>query len=190
MTLAVACRSISTPFIAPEVIVARFSSGYSPHYVMLVVAPPLNDASQEHMALCLALKLPFFIVVNKVDLGFCGTSEILIQLENAMRTQSYSKKLVPFSSNDVPSWDYSSDVIPVFSVSCITGEGLEELTMFIKNLAPYETDSIDSDSESCLFQIDETFRYVQSSFHRISITIDAYRCLTSFKNFLHFFLIG
>jgi len=128
---------------------------------MLVVAPPLNEASQEHMALCLALKLPFFIVVNKIDLGFCDMSETLAQLENAMMTQGYPKQLILFSNNDIPSWDYTSDVIPVFSVSCVTGEGLEELTMFIKNLSPYETNSIDSDSESCLFQIDETFRYVQ-----------------------------
>jgi len=128
---------------------------------MLVVAPPLNEASQEHMALCLALKLPFFIVVNKIDLGFCDMSETLAQLENAMITQGYPKQLILFSNNDIPSWDYTSDVIPVFSVSCVTGEGLEELTMFIKNLSPYETNSIDSDSESCLFQIDETFRYVQ-----------------------------
>lgn len=136
------------------------SSGYSPHHVMLVVAPPLNEASQEHMALCLALKLPFFIVVNKIDLGFCDISNTLAQLENAMRTQGYPRQLVLFSNNDVPSWDYTSDLIPVFSVSCVTGEGLEELTTFIKNLAPYEMNSIDSDSESCLFQIDETFRYV------------------------------
>lgn len=129
---------------------------------MLVVAPPLNEASQEHMALCLALKLPFFIVVNKIDLGFCDMSETLAQLENAMMTQGYPKQLILFSNNDIPSWDYTSNVIPVFSVSCVTGEGLEELTMFIKNLSPYETNSIDSDPESCLFQIDETFRYVQS----------------------------
>lgn len=127
---------------------------------MLVVAPPLSEASQEHMALCLALKLPFFIVVNKIDLGFCDMSETLTQLENAMLTQGYPKQLILFSNNDIPSWDYTSDVIPVFSVSCVTGEGLEELTMFIKNLSPYETSSIDSDPESCLFQIDETFRYV------------------------------
>ncbi|XP_050460050.1 GTP-binding protein 2 [Cataglyphis hispanica] len=133
-------------------------TGYSPHHVMLVVAPPLNEASQEHMVLCLALKLPFFIVVNKIDLGFCDMSETLIQLENAMMTLGYPKQLVLFSNNDIPSWDYTSDVIPVFSVSCVTGEGLEELTAFIKNLAPYEMNSIDSDSESCLFQIDETFR--------------------------------
>jgi len=125
---------------------------------MLVVAPPLNEASQEHMALCLALKLPFFIVVNKIDLGFCDMSETLVQLEDAMMTQGYPKQLVLFSNNDITSWDYTSDVIPVFSVSCVTGEGLEELTAFIKNLAPYEMNSIDSDPESCLFQIDETFR--------------------------------
>ncbi|EFN66750.1 GTP-binding protein 2 [Camponotus floridanus] len=133
-------------------------TGYSPHHVMLVVAPPLNEASQEHMALCLALKLPFFIVVNKIDLGFCDMSETLVQLEDAMMTQGYPKQLVLFSNNDITSWDYTSDVIPVFSVSCVTGEGLEELTAFIKNLAPYEMNSIDSDPESCLFQIDETFR--------------------------------
>ncbi|XP_014484503.1 PREDICTED: GTP-binding protein 2 [Dinoponera quadriceps] len=132
-------------------------TGYSPHHVMLVIAPPLNEASQEHMALCLALKLPFFIVLNKIDLGFCDTSETLVQLENAMRSQGYPKQLMLFSNNEIP-WDYTSDVIPVFNVSCVTGEGLEELTVFIKNLAPYETNSIDSDPESCLFQIDETFR--------------------------------
>ncbi|KAG5311250.1 GTPB2 protein, partial [Acromyrmex charruanus] len=135
-------------------------TGYSPHHVMLVVAPPLNEASQEHMALCLALKLPFFIVVNKIDLGFCDMSETLAQLENAMMTQGYPKQLVLFSNNDLPSWDYTSDVIPIFNVSCVTGEGLEELTIFIKNLSPYETNSIESDPESCLFQIDETFRVV------------------------------
>lgn len=143
----------------------RLFSGYSPHHVMLVIAPPLNEASQEHMALCLALKLPFFIVLNKIDLGFCNTSETLVQLENVMRTQGYPKQLVPFSNNEIP-WDYTSDVIPVFNVSCVTGEGLEELTTFIKNLAPYETNSIDSDPESCLFQIDETFRYACELFFK------------------------
>lgn len=134
---------------------------------MLVVAPPLNEASQEHMVLCLALKLPFFIVVSKIDLGFCDMSETLIQLENAMMTLGYPKQLVLVSNNDIPSWDYTSDVIPVFSVSCVTGEGLEELTAFIKNLAPYEMNSIDSDSESCLFQIDETFRYVGKDLYNL-----------------------
>lgn len=135
----------------------NYISGYSPHHVMLVIAPPLNEASQEHMALCLALNLPFFIVLNKIDLGFCDTSETLAQLESAMRAQGYSKQLMLFRNNEI-SWDCTSDVIPIFNVSCVTGEGLEELTTFIKNLTPYETNPTDSDTESCLFQIDEMFR--------------------------------
>lgn len=132
-------------------------TGYSPHHVMLVVAPPMNEASQEHMALCLTLGLPFFIVVNKIDLGFCNTPETINQLENAIRVQGYSKQLVLYNNNQMP-WNYESDVIPIFNVSCVTGEGLEDLTNFIKNLSPYDVNSTDSDSESCLFQIDETFR--------------------------------
>ncbi|XP_043799526.1 GTP-binding protein 2 isoform X4 [Apis laboriosa] len=132
-------------------------TGYSPHHVMLVVAPPMNEASQEHMALCLTLRLPFFIVVNKIDLGFCSTPETINQLENAINAQGYSKQLIMYNNSQI-SWDFESDIIPVFNVSCVTGEGLEDLTNFIKNLSPYNVNSADSDSESCLFQIDETFR--------------------------------
>ncbi|XP_043250179.1 GTP-binding protein 2 isoform X1 [Colletes gigas] len=132
-------------------------TGYSPHHVMLVVAPPMNEASQEHMALCLTLGLPFFIVVNKIDLGFCSTPETINQLEGAISAQGYSKQLVMYNES-LTAWDYESDMIPVFNVSCVTGEGLGDLTNFIKNLSPYDVNSTNSDSESCLFQIDETFR--------------------------------
>lgn len=125
---------------------------------MLVVTPPMNEASQEHMALCLTLRLPFFIVVNKIDLGFCSTPETINQLENAINAQGYSKQLIMYNNSQM-SWDFESDIIPVFNVSCVTGEGLEDLTNFIKNLSSYNVNSADSDSESCLFQIDETFRY-------------------------------
>ncbi|XP_076231123.1 GTP-binding protein 2 [Calliopsis andreniformis] len=131
-------------------------TGYSPHHVMLVVAPPMNEASQEHMTLCLTLGLPFFIVVNKIDLGFCSLPETINQLESAISTQGYSKQLVMYNDCEIP-WNYESDVIPIFTVSCVTGEGLEDLTNFIKNLSPHDVNS-NSDSESCLFQIDETFR--------------------------------
>lgn len=133
--------------------------GYSPHHVMLVVAPPMNEASQEHMTLCLTLGLPFFIVVNKIDLGFCSTPETVNQLQSAISTQGYSKQLVMYKDGQIP-WDYESDAVPVFNVSCVTGEGLDDLTNFIKNLSPHDVNSTNSDSESCLFQIDETFRYV------------------------------
>lgn len=133
-------------------------TGYSPHYVILVIAPPLNEASQEHMALCLTLRLPFFIVLNKYDLGIYDTHNILIQLESAIQAHGYSKQLLLYNNNNNISQYYDTDVIPVFTVSCVTGKGLGELTSFIRNLSPSEADATDSDPESCLFQIDETFR--------------------------------
>ncbi|KAL2737438.1 GTP-binding protein 2 [Vespula maculifrons] len=133
-------------------------TGYSPHYVILVIAPPMNEASQEHMALCLTLRLPFFIVLNKNDLGFCDTHDTLVQLENAIQAHGYSKQLLLYNINNDISQYYETDIIPVFTVSCVTGKGLGELTSFIRNLPPSETNPTDSDPESCLFQIDETFR--------------------------------
>ncbi|XP_043266594.1 GTP-binding protein 2 isoform X2 [Venturia canescens] len=134
-------------------------TGYSPHHVMLVVAPPLNEAAQEHMALCLALRLPFFVVVTKIDLGLCDTGQTMSQLEIAGRAQGCGKKFVLCSNNNnkLPH-DYESNVIPVFTVSSLTGDGLEQLTRFIRDLSPSQSSSSDYEPGSCLFQIDETFR--------------------------------
>ncbi|XP_034948527.1 GTP-binding protein 2 isoform X2 [Chelonus insularis] len=141
--------------------------GYSPHHVMLVVAPPLNEAAQEHMALCLALRLPFFIVVTKIDLGF-NERQMINQLENAVRSQGYNKELVLFNSisksnensynNNTKLSPGYDNCIPVFTVSSVTGAGLDELIRFIKDLSPVELSADESNSGSCLFQIDETFK--------------------------------
>lgn len=134
---------------------------------MLVVAPPVNEVVQEHVALCLALRLPFFVVVTKVDLGYCFPQEILSQLENIARLQGCNKNFVLQSNNNnnnnkqSSQNDGSSDVISVFAVSCVTGEGLNNLKNYIKDLSPLESTTSNSDPDSCLFQIDETFRYVK-----------------------------
>lgn len=138
-------------------------TGYSPHHVMLVIAPPMNEAFQEHLALCLALRLPFFVVITKTDLGLCEARDALVQLENAVRAHGCQKRPVLYSVPDDNSNTpkaYDLETIPVFQVSCVTGEGLKALTTFIRDLLPFESTPPESDPESCLFQIDETFRVV------------------------------
>ena len=129
---------------------------------MLVVAPPLNEAAQEHMALCLALRLPFFVVVTKTDLGLRDPSQTLAQLESAVRSQGCAKKLVLCSNNNKLIKDYEATTIPVFTVSSVTGYGLEELTRFIRDLSSSESSPSEAEPGSCLFQIDETFRYTKN----------------------------
>ncbi|XP_001599526.2 GTP-binding protein 2 [Nasonia vitripennis] len=138
-------------------------TGYSPHYVMLVVAPPVNEVVQEHVALCLALRLPFFVVLTKVDLGYCDPRETITQLESIARIQGCNKNFVLRSNNNGDAQSNDPDIIPVFPVSCVTGEGLDELTRFIRDLSPMDTVPPDSDPDACLFQIDETFRVAGSS---------------------------
>lgn len=127
---------------------------------MLVVAPPVNEVVQEHVALCLALRLPFFVVVTKVDLGYCDPRETITQLENIARIQGCKKDFVLRSNNNGDAQSNDPDIISVFPVSCVTGEGLDELTRFIRDLSPLDTVPPDSDPDACLFQIDETFRYL------------------------------
>ena len=125
---------------------------------MLVVAPPINESFQEHMALCLVLRIPFFFVVTKTDLGFYNPQETLMQLQDAVCAQGCTKNLVFFDNNNDEYNVNNSDIIPVFMVSCVTGEGLVDLTRFIQNLSPLESTSDVVNSDSCLFQIDETFK--------------------------------
>jgi GTPase len=125
---------------------------------MLVVAPPVNEVVQEHMALCLALRLPFFVVVTKIDLGYNNLQETLSHLENLARLQSCNKKFALQNNNK--NTQNSSNMITVFAVSCVTGEGLEGLTTFIRDLTPIESVLLDLNPDVCLFQIDETFRFV------------------------------
>ena len=127
---------------------------------MLVVAPPVNEVFQEHLAICLALRLPFFVVFTKVDLRFCDPRETLNQLKNVARAQGCTKSFVLHCNNNDDNSIQNNDLdfISVFAVSCVTGEGLEELTRFIRDLSPIESETPDADPDSCLFQIDETFR--------------------------------
>ena len=126
---------------------------------MLVVSPPTNEAFQEHLTLCLALRIPFFIIVTKIDVGFRNPREIILQLETILQGQGCAKKLVLHTNNNDEPNVCDLDAIPVFLVSCVTGEGLGELTNFIRDLPPTDPTPPETDPESSLFQIDETFRY-------------------------------
>lgn len=144
-------------FINICVIQKKIFSGYSPHYIMLVVAPPVTEVVQEHMALCLALDLPFFVVITKVDLRFCNPSEIIAELKNMAQSQNFKKDFVLHTEIDGNIHNINN-IISVFTVSSVTGAGLNDLTNFIRDLSPTETITSNSNSDSCLFQVDETFR--------------------------------
>lgn len=67
-------------------------SGYSPHHAMLVISSVLGivGMTREHLALTIALEVPCFVVVTKIDVS--APDPILEQLQN-MITAAGSRKV-------------------------------------------------------------------------------------------------
>ena len=111
-------------------------TGYSPHYVMLVVSANAGIApmTQEHLGYAIALEVPFFIVMTKVDV----TPKLKLQ----STLESLKKFLANVGSKKVPLVVKNNDdiinavsntprenVVPIFCVSSVSGQGLKEVSI-------------------------------------------------------------
>ena len=112
----------------------------------------------------MALEVPFFVVITKVDMV---PKE---QLENTFTTvtnvlKSAGAKKVPLlvqTSDDcitAASNSLRSNVVPIFCVSSVTGDGLKDIKQYLHLLPPgvgqSEADKLDQELPE--FQIDELF---------------------------------
>lgn len=139
-------------------------SGYWPHYVMLVVSGRAGvlGMTREHLALAVALDVPLFVVVTKTDLGY--PDETLACLHGLLSSAGCRRvPLVVKNEDDVitaGSNQLADNVVPIFLVSSVTGNGLDLLTRFLYVLPPgisyKEKERLEQ--ERCEFQIDECFR--------------------------------
>ncbi|KAK5639710.1 hypothetical protein RI129_012202 [Pyrocoelia pectoralis] len=138
--------------------------GYSPHHVMLVISSTSGavEMTLEHLSIAIALKVPFFIVVTKIDI--LSPDQALQNLETLLK-QAGSRRvpLIIKGYDDVITAgtnQLKENTVPIFCVSTVTGEGLELLLKFLYVLPP----GINSKEIERLqqklpeFQIDEIFR--------------------------------
>ena len=149
-----------------------------PDYAMLVVGANMGITrmTKEHIGLCLALKLPFFVLITKVDI--CPPN-VLEETLNAMtkilrypgvRKVPYMVKCeddVVTSAKNMP----NDHVVPIFQVSNVSGESLEYVRKFL-NLVPVRQEWEDRKSEPCRVVLDETF-YVTGVGTVVSGTVTA-----------------
>eukprot|EP00095_Tigriopus_kingsejongensis_P000675 maker-scaffold340_size202118-snap-gene-1.21 protein:Tk00675 transcript:maker-scaffold340_size202118-snap-gene-1.21-mRNA-1 annotation:"gtp-binding protein 2" len=141
-------------------------TGYCPHYVMLVVSAGAGVVSmtQDLLSMAVALEVPFFIMVTKVDM----TPRAKLQ----STLESLQTLLASVGSNRVPLVVNSTDdcitaagnalkenVVPIFCVSAVTGTGLKLAKRFLHLLPPgagvKEQEKLEQDHPE--FQIDEIF---------------------------------
>lgn len=139
-------------------------TGYSPHRAMLVVGSgsKLIDIIREHMTIIQSLKISFCIVITKIDLT--SSEQTINDLNEILTSCSFRK--VPFlvkKRDDVITAHYhqnNEEIVPIFCVSCVTGEGLALLNQYFYILSP----SLSNvklkilENEPIQFWIDEVFK--------------------------------
>ncbi|TRY73243.1 hypothetical protein TCAL_07399 [Tigriopus californicus] len=136
-------------------------TGHAPDFGMLMVGANAGivGMTKEHLGLALALSVPVFVVVTKIDM--CPPNvlqETLKLLVRILKSQGCRKFPVMVKTADdvvLSATKFVSErLCPIFQVSNVSGENLELLKMFM-NLLTNRTPN--TDDEPAEFQIDDTY---------------------------------
>lgn len=136
-------------------------TGHAPDFGMLMVGANAGivGMTKEHLGLALALSVPVFVVVTKIDM--CPPNvlqETLKLLVRILKSQGCRKFPVMVKTADdvvLSATKFVSErLCPIFQVSNVSGENLDLLKMFM-NLLTNRTPN--TDDEPAEFQIDDTY---------------------------------
>lgn len=136
-------------------------TGHAPDFGMLMIGANAGiiGMTKEHLGLSLALSVPVFVVVTKIDM--CPPNilqETLKLLIKILKSQGCRKVPVMVRTADevvLSATNFVSErLCPIFQVSNVTGENLELLKMFLNLLTTRVTGL---DEQPAEFQIDDTY---------------------------------
>lgn len=131
-------------------------TGNNPDFVMMIVGANSGvvGMTKEHLGLALALNVPVFLIVSKVDM--CPPNvltETLATIQRLLKSPGCRKIPVMVSNEDdvvMSATNFASErLCPIFQVSNVTGKNLNLLKMFL-NLLMSRTPKADNEP-SCYF---------------------------------------
>lgn len=115
--------------------------GLLPDYSMIIVGANMGVSrmTKEHLGISLALKVPIFIVITKIDIAppnvYEDTRNTLVKILKSPGCQRMPVLVKPEDDVAVLAQNLTSDkVTPIFSISNVTGEGLPKLKEFLSML--------------------------------------------------------
>jgi GTPase len=115
--------------------------GLMPDYAMIVVGANmgLTRMTKEHIGLALALKVPIFFVVTKIDLAPENIyKQTLDTLQKILKSPAAGNRMPilikPEDDIDNLATMMESKISPIFCISNVTGEGVDKLRRFISFL--------------------------------------------------------
>ncbi|KAL4427868.1 hypothetical protein ABPG75_001957 [Micractinium tetrahymenae] len=138
-------------------------TGHLPDYACLIVGANAGIVGmcKEHLGVALALKVPAFFVVTKIDLAPEHVLKHTLQtLSGILKKPGVRKR--PFlvrSRDDVLTCArhmHTDSLAPIFLTSSVTGQGLDLIRLFY-NLLPQRHNWYEKTDEAAEFIIDEVF---------------------------------
>lgn len=135
----------------------------APDYAVIVISANngIQRMTREHLGLCLALRLPFFIVVTRIDATpDTVRAETIESIKELLKMPTVRKLYYPVKSEEdaiVCSKNLRADrICPIFEVSNVTMEGIERLMKFL-NMLPLRRDWHALQSLPAEMIVDSTF---------------------------------
>jgi GTPase len=118
-------------------------TGSNPHYAMLTIGANMGvvGMTKEHIGATLALKIPLFVVITKIDIAPDHIlNQTMLSLTKLLKsTGSLKIPIIIRDTSDVMiaiKSFYSPRYCPIFLVSNVRGDNLNLLSMFINLLVP------------------------------------------------------
>ncbi|XP_055918826.1 GTP-binding protein 1 [Eupeodes corollae] len=136
-------------------------TGHAPDFGMLMIGANAGivGMTKEHLGLALALSVPVFVVVTKIDM--CPPNVLQDNLKllfKILKSQGCRKVPVMVKTPDevvLSATNFVSErLCPIFLVSNVSGENLHLLKMFLNLLS---TRNAGQDDQPAEFQIDDTY---------------------------------
>ncbi|CAF2993687.1 unnamed protein product [Rotaria socialis] len=136
-------------------------TGYAPDYAMLMIGANAGviGMTKEHLGLALALGVPVFVIVTKVDMAPANVlQETMKLLQKILRSSGCRKIPLLVQNNDdviTCATNFTSErLCPIFQISNVTGENLDLLKKFLNLLSTRMETCQDEPAE---FQIDDLY---------------------------------
>jgi GTPase len=123
----------------------------------------IKPMTKEHIFLCITLKIPFIIVITKIDI--CKDRQNILKetIQGINKFLRYPGiRRIPFhikTQDDIIMCSkniYADSITPIFQTSCVTSEGIEDIKTFL-NITPKKPLKTEKDIDIIEMHIDHVF---------------------------------
>jgi small GTP-binding protein len=112
-------------------------SSFNLDYCIVVIGGAINHMTREHIHVCLSLQIPFIIVLTKIDITPPNIrDETMKKIENMCLNKLKKIPWILKSKQDIHSIIGKENIQPIFEVSNVTMECMEELKYYMSLLFP------------------------------------------------------